>query len=781
MKMKNLLIEKQEREAQASPLQKREDTAISSQNINKILETRNFFDIAMFYTERNIKVFPVKKQGKSPLCPNGFKSATTDKVVLQEWNKKFPDCNIGIPTGQINNLFVVDIDGEQGFESLNRLELIYGKLDAPTVITGKGKHLYFKMPENTDIKSSVSKIADHIDIRANGGYVVAPPSIHENGHQYTWENFIPNQGFPEAPSWLISLIINAEKQPLPVSGVLEEISNAPQGQRNDTLYKRSISLIGRAKKEFLDMEEIKQNIINAAILSGLSKEESIKTFENALRFVEENCNIPTDSEPDMDILKTKDLLPAPTLNTKIFKGLEDWVTQTAKNTNAPVDYVAFSLLAGAAGVVGLSRTISTQTDWVQHCCLWIGIVGEPSSGKSPAMKPIRDILNQIESERKPYYLRAYRKWEGAKAIAEQKERNWYKQIRKLPCGDVERPEDTYIPEMPSTYHLLYGDTTQESITKELGNNVKGALVLRDELSGWIDGMNKYSSGRSERSFWLETFSGGKYIVNRVKFGTDREEVEDLMATVFGSIQPQRLKKTVNNDSGDGFLARFLWVYPAPIPPAIPSKKPSATVVYNALKKLDKLLSPYDENVEEQRKCLCLSDIAQKHFDDWLLPHLHKIRKEEDEKLKDFLGKGQGYVLRFALLLELLWWASSEYSEPTEVSLEAVQMAIELYDTYLTPMCERVYNMYYNPNQNIEARTLARWIIANKPSSFTLHDVYHKGNVKHLRFKEPTEQAANRLIALGWLTCKSSREGNTKGRSRKTYYVNSEVYELAENY
>ena len=387
MKMKNLLIEKQEREAQASPLQKREDIAVSSQDINKILETGNFLDIAMFYAQNNIKTFPVKKQGKSPLCPNGFKSATVDKVVLQEWNKKFPDCNIGIPTGQINNLFVVDIDGEQGFESLNRLELIYGKLDAPTVMTGKGKHLYFKMPENVELKCSTSKIADHIDIRANGGYVVAPPSVHENGHQYTWENFIPNQGFPEAPSWLISLITNAEKQPLPVSDVLEEISNAPQGQRNDTLYRRAISLINRSKKEYLNMNDVKQDIINAAMLSGLSKEESIKTFENALRFVEENCNIPTDSEPDMDILKTKDLLPAPTLNTKIFKGLENWVTQTAENTNAPVDYVAFSLLAGAAGIIGLSRTISTQTDWVQHCCLWIGIVGEPSSGKSPD-KPI---------------------------------------------------------------------------------------------------------------------------------------------------------------------------------------------------------------------------------------------------------------------------------------------------------------------------------------------------------------------------------------------------------
>lgn len=155
--------------------------------------------------------------------------------------------------------------------------------------------------------------------------------------------------------------------------------------------------------------------------------------------------------------------------------------------------------------------------------------------------------------------------------------------------------------------------------------------------------------------------------------------------------------------------------------------------------------------------------------------------QEESILKYFLGKGQGYVLRLALLLELLWWASSEYNEPTEVSLEAIQMAIELYDTYLTPMCERVYNMYYSPSQNIEARALARWIIENKPQSFILRDVYNNGNVANLRRKEQAEKAANRLLALNWLTCKSSRKGNTKGRSRKTYYVKQEVYDLTENY
>lgn len=778
--MKNLLIEKQEREAQASPLPKREDTAISSQNINKILETHNFFDIAMFYTKHNIKVFPVKRQDKKPLCANGFKSATADKVVLQEWNNKFPNCNVGIPTGHINNIFVVDIDGEQGFKSLNCLELIYGKLDAPTVITGKGKHLYFKMPENVELKCSTNKIADHIDIRANGGYVVAPPSIHENGHRYTWENFIPNQDFPEAPSWLISLIANAEKQPLPVSGVLEEIASAPEGKRNDTLYKRSISLIGRAMRKNLNMAEIKENIINAAMQSGLSTEEALKTFDNALKFAETHCDNQEENEPDMDILKTKILLPAPKLNTKIFKGLENWVNQTAESTNAPVDYVAFSLLAGAAGVVGLSRSISPWAGWEESCCLWVGAIGEPSSGKTPATTPIRKILNEIEISRKNKYSDKLAEWKREREVAKQRKKEWEEKVKENPDTASNFPSEAIIPAKPQTYRFVYGDTTQEALTSDMERNIKGAILFRDELSAWISGMNRYNSGNSERGFWLEAFNGNKFICNRVKFDDERLEIQNLLVSVFGTIQPQRLIDTVLSDRGDGFLARFLWVYPELKPAAVPQNIVLPESVLTAFKNLDSLLDPYAKNTETQKKCLPLSIEAQQIFNTWYLTHLNKSQQEESI-LKYFLGKGQGYVLRFALLLELLWWASSKYPEPTEISLEAIQAAIELYDTYLTPMCERVYNMYYSPSQNIEARALARWIIENKPQSFILRDVYNNGNVANLRRKEQAEKAANRLIDLNWLSCKSSREGNTKGRSRKTYYVNSEVYELAENF
>jgi putative DNA primase/helicase len=781
MKLKNILIEKMEREAQASPLPPRNDVGASNlgnKNVSNIAEATNFLDSATFYSNHNIKVIPVRRQDKKPLTNHGWKDASTDKVVLQEWNKQFPNCNIGIPTGIINNIFVVDVDGEIGVQSLAALENAYGKLDAPTVNTGKGKHLYFKMPENVDIKCSTSKIAPHIDIRGNGGYVVAPPSIHPNGNKYTWVNFDFSQDFPNAPEWLINLITNPAESNF--EDLLEEIATSSEGMRNTTLLGNAIKICNSANKQFLDMENIKNDVIDAGIASGLSRAESERTVNNAMRFSGKCNNNSIADEPDMDVLKVKDLLPAPKLNTRIFKGLEPWIIQTAENTNAPVDYVAFALLAGAAGIVGLSRFVSPWAEWVEPCCLWIGTVGEPSSGKTPATTPIRRILNQIEEDRKEPYFAKLAEWKRDKEVSKQKKKAWEDKVKENPDFAPHFPSSAIMPEKPQTYRFVYGDTTQEAITKDMERNIKGAILFRDELSAWICGMNRYNGGSSERGFWLEAFNGHKFVCDRVKYDDDRLEIKNLLVSVFGTIQPQRLIDTLFDDRGDGFLARFLWVYPAPIPPAIPQNTALPDTALKALQKLDTLLNPYADFAEEQKKCLSLSVEAKDVFNTWYIRHLTKTQKEESN-IKYFLGKGQGYVLRLALLLELLWWSSSESAEPTEVTAEAIQTAISLYDSYLLPMCERVYNMYYSPEENIEARALARWIIENKPEKFILRDVYNNGNVKYLRIRKTAEKGAKRLMELNWLQSETSRNSNTKGKRRTTYYVNPEVYTFAENY
>ncbi len=132
---------------------------------------------ALGYAAQGFHVFPVKPKGKAPLTANGFKDASIDPRKIMEWWTQWPDANIGIATGKISGLFVVDVDGDipQGTLQLP---------DTPTVVTGKGKHYYYRYVEGLEISNSQKINGLPVDIRGDGGYVVAPPSIHPNGGRY---------------------------------------------------------------------------------------------------------------------------------------------------------------------------------------------------------------------------------------------------------------------------------------------------------------------------------------------------------------------------------------------------------------------------------------------------------------------------------------------------------------------------------------------------------------------------------------------------------------------
>lgn len=161
---------------------------------------------AKTYAAQGWHVFPLAERSKLPACQHGFKDATTDAAQIDAlWNGR-DNLNIGIATGALSGFFVLDIDGERGAASLAELEAKHGKLpDTLTSTTGKGRHYLFQYVPG--IKSSASKIAPGIDTRSDGGYIVAPPSIHPNGAEYQFVN--PLEDIAAAPQWLIDLLTAA--------------------------------------------------------------------------------------------------------------------------------------------------------------------------------------------------------------------------------------------------------------------------------------------------------------------------------------------------------------------------------------------------------------------------------------------------------------------------------------------------------------------------------------------------------------------------------------------
>jgi hypothetical protein len=157
---------------------------------------------ALALASRGLSIFPCRVQSKHPATVNGFKSATRDPGQIRKWWSLIPDANIGIATGAASNVFVVDVDSIDAEKELHRLESELGLLPVTIeVITGKGRHLYFRHPDRP-IRCTVGELAPGVDSRGDGGYVLAPPSLHPSGRRYEWSVDSGNK-FADAPAWLI--------------------------------------------------------------------------------------------------------------------------------------------------------------------------------------------------------------------------------------------------------------------------------------------------------------------------------------------------------------------------------------------------------------------------------------------------------------------------------------------------------------------------------------------------------------------------------------------------
>ena len=151
---------------------------------------QNLLAAALSYSRQGWAVLPIQPKGKAPLgklVPRGFLNATTDPDILQQWWATEPQANIGIRTGAISGLLVLDIDPRNGGDqSLAGWERQHGTLPetVEALTGGGGRHLIFAHPEGA-LPSNT--FLPGVDVKADGGYVVAPPSLHPSGHQYEWK------------------------------------------------------------------------------------------------------------------------------------------------------------------------------------------------------------------------------------------------------------------------------------------------------------------------------------------------------------------------------------------------------------------------------------------------------------------------------------------------------------------------------------------------------------------------------------------------------------------
>lgn len=157
------------------------------------MNNNELMNAALFYAKYGFSVFPCWPTNKHPHTLNGHNDATTDETTIRRWWKRWPDAMIGIATGNMSRgLTVFDFDedaekGKHGLDVLREFEAENGPFpDTVRVLTPRGGlHIWLIDPECRI--SCKENLYNGVDIRANGGYVIAPPSVRADGRRYEFE------------------------------------------------------------------------------------------------------------------------------------------------------------------------------------------------------------------------------------------------------------------------------------------------------------------------------------------------------------------------------------------------------------------------------------------------------------------------------------------------------------------------------------------------------------------------------------------------------------------
>jgi hypothetical protein len=201
------------------------------------------------------RIFPIAPRAKTPpLVTDWPRRASCDTNVISRWEKNHPGCNWGLACGAASRVWILDVDGPRGENSLRSLVEQHGTWEKTlSASTGTGIHFYFQWPD-TDaiIRNSASKIGAGLDVRGRRGYVLCPPSIHPSGTPYTWTATM--QTAP-APPWLFEAVTGVAR---PVRDP-REFGILPEGRRNDGLTR----LAGALRRKGKNQSEIEAELLAA--------------------------------------------------------------------------------------------------------------------------------------------------------------------------------------------------------------------------------------------------------------------------------------------------------------------------------------------------------------------------------------------------------------------------------------------------------------------------------------------------------------------------------------
>ncbi|MCF4123852.1 YfjI family protein [Methylobacterium sp. SyP6R] len=467
--------------------------------------------------------------------------------------------------------------------------------------------------------------------------------------------------------------------------------------------------------------------------------------------------------------------PAPAFPLTVLGPWADWVEMKARGACAPPDYVAVALMACAGAAIANVRWPLAGATWSEPPILWCAEVGAPSSSKSPSMDAAFGLVRHAEDLMAADFDEVQTDFATRKQAAEARNEAWKADVKAaIKAGEnpPPQPRDAAEPAAPIRPRIRVADVTAEKLGMLAAGLPRGLLLVRDELSGFIGGLDRYSTGGSDRAFAIEMYGGRSYVVDRVK-NPEPVVIRHLSVGVLGGIQPERLSAIIEGPD-DGLAARLLWCWPDASPDfRLARELHDDSPMQAAFARLTALAMDADRFGHPEPKLLRLTREAE----DILEAFAREMARRAHEATGLFagtLGKARGHALRIATVIDHLWWCARQEAEPEEVGASAMRCAVELLQGYFIPMSERVYGDASIPTAERQAIYLARHLRRTNRAEFVARDLRREIGGP-LREADQMNSACEGLVEANLIRPRFTRAGPTKGKAAKRYEVNPVVF------
>jgi hypothetical protein len=547
------------------------------------------------------KLWPVaiKPGGKAPIGESWGVTRPTERT-LREMYRRFPAAGVGLLLGPVAGIIDIECDGPEGTDSLRKL--LGG--DPPMTLgwsSARGPHHLFRYDSRLDCYGkSIIKRPDlpgvEIRLGEQGKQLQSncPPTPGSDGKPREWNGQWIVSDLPEAvfaflddhlpigPIEGFKIVTPAgataaTAQEAYAAKALDDecscVALAPDGEQNSTLNEAAFALGQLVGARALDRVAAESRLLAAAagyaakdgeaaaratIKSGLSAGEKLPRDLSHL-------DAPMNGHPSRGRGTPPGPPPWPPLRSAELPAVEPFpidvlpppaarlVREGAAAIGCPPDFLGVPALVIAAGAIGRSASLRLRPNYFASTMLFAACVGPPSDGKTPALEAAAAGVRRIDEALAAEYAADCERWE---------------QLASQAALGSKKPKP---PPRPKPRRIDVDDMTMEVLPLLLADNPRGLVMIRDELTEFLLGMNQYKAGGkgSDRSIALKLWSGKALKKDRVNHA-DRAPVRcpHPCISIVGGITPDMLREMADpRGRADGFLDRFLFAYPDPMPVA----------------------------------------------------------------------------------------------------------------------------------------------------------------------------------------------------------------------